>query len=522
MAGASPSAADLKAAIDRREVIPYFQPIVELRSGRLWGFEMLARWQHPQYGFVPPDKFIDLAEKSQLMEPLSDLLLEQACTSLAPSFPEHLTLSVNITPNQMHDCGLSARILTATQYAGFKPRQLVVEITETALLSDLETPIAIAKDLKQHGVRLALDDFGTGYSSLRYLNSLPLDEIKIDQSFVRSMNDQRESRKITAAVAGLGQSLGLIAIAEGIEDKVHADMLFYMGCELGQGYFYSRPVPFNEVHALIAKDALSAPPSSPLLASDMAANLEVAPALRLAQLQAIYDYVPLGLCFLDRDLRYISINKQFEEMLPSPPQPRLGKAVKEIAPLIFPRLEPYLRRALAGEPVYNLEVPYPSGKHPSEFNTFLMFCQPVLDEANEVVGISVALKDITAQKRAENELHEQKEHYQRPLELSPSYPFVADVQGNISWTGHQGLTASQPTDLLGRGWHNVVHPDDLSAVEEQWASDVRMGAPHDFQFRIRTANGEWHRVRSRAYPRRGDNGEITGWYGLVEDIDHPG
>ncbi len=520
MAAALISAADLRIAIDRREVIPYFQPIVELRSGRLWGFEMLARWQHTQYGLVSPDKFIDLAERSGLMEPLSHLLLEQACTALAPSFPAHLTLSVNITPSQMHDRGLSARILTAAEYAGFQPRQLVIEITETALLSDLEVPIAIAKDLKKHGVRIALDDFGTGYSSLRHLNSLPLDEIKIDQSFIRSMNDQRESRKITAAVAGLGQSLGLIAIAEGIENKMHVDMLFYMGCELGQGYFYSRPVPFNEVSALIAKNTLSAPPSSPLLASDMAANLEVAPALRLAQLQAIYDHVPLGLCFLDRDLRYISINKQFEEMLPSPPQPRLGKTVGEIAPLIFPRLEPYLRRALAGEPIYNLEIPYPSGKTPSELNTFLMFCQPVLDEANEVVGISVALKDITAQKRVETELHEQKEHYQRPLELSSSYPFVADAHGNMSWTAEQGLTGAKPGDLLGRGWHKVVHPDDLPVLEEQWASDVKAGTTHDFQFRIRTADGEWHLARSRANPRRGDNGEIIGWYGLLEDVDN--
>lgn len=398
MAAATLSAEDLRTAIEHREVVPYFQPIVELRSGRLWGFEMLGRWQHPEWGMIPPSQFIPLAETSGLMDRLSATLAEQAFESLSPIFPRHLTLSINVTPAQMRDRFLPKRIQAATDRTKFPASQLVVEITETALLKNLETAVAIANDFKAQGIKLALDDFGTGYSSLGYLNSLPLDEIKIDQSFVRGMNEHRESRKIAAAVAGLGQSLGLTTIAEGIEQKTHSDMLFYLGCELGQGYLYSRPIPIREVPMMIEKAALSSPPTSPLLAKEMAAQLEVAPALRLAQLQAIYDSAPIGLCFLNKELRYVSINKQFTDLAPNSVVPRLGRTVEEIQPLIFPKVEPYLRRALAGEATYNVEVALPPSANAPAGRTVLMFCHPVFDEASEVVGVSVAIRDITSYK----------------------------------------------------------------------------------------------------------------------------
>src|SRR5579862_677692 len=179
MAAASFTDDDLRNAIERREVVPYFQPIVELRSGRLWGFEVLARWQHPQLGVVPPDQFIHTAEASGLIEPLFEAVVTQAFSSMPASFPDHLTLSINVAPVQMRDLSVANRILSLATQTGFPLRQLVVEITETALLDNLDMCLAIAQALKTRNIRLALDDFGTGYSSLRHLNLLPLDEIKI-------------------------------------------------------------------------------------------------------------------------------------------------------------------------------------------------------------------------------------------------------------------------------------------------------------------------------------------------------
>lgn len=199
---------------------------------------MLSRWQYPQLGIVPPDQFIHLAERIGLIDPLFEAVVTQAFSAAPASFPDHLRLSINIAPSQMRDKSLAGRIFSMANRLGFPPRQLVVEITETALLDNLDTSLAIAEELKEHKIRLALDDFGTGYSSLRHLNSLPLDEIKIDQSFVRGMSEQRQTHKIAAAIAGLGHSMGLITVAEGVEDKNQVDMLCYLGCELGQGWFY--------------------------------------------------------------------------------------------------------------------------------------------------------------------------------------------------------------------------------------------------------------------------------------------
>ncbi len=297
MATGSFSAAELRNAIEHREIVPYFQPIVELRSGQLWGFEVLARWKHAQLDVVPPNQFIHLAESSGLIQPLFEAVVTEAFSAVAANFQQNLTLSINVEPVQMKDRSVAGRILHLAEHGGFPQRQLVVEITETALLDNLEVSRAIAEELKGHGIRLALDDFGTGYSGLRHLNSLPLDEIKIDRSFVRSMTAERESHKIVAAIAGLGQSMGLTVIAEGIEDKKHADMLFYLGCELGQGWLYGHPAPAEELPAMITRAVFATPAGSRRLASEMATHLEASPALRLSQLQAIYDGAPVDCAF---------------------------------------------------------------------------------------------------------------------------------------------------------------------------------------------------------------------------------
>src|SRR5271168_216756 len=204
---ADDDAKDLRRALENNEIVPYFQPLVELRTGFLRGFEALARWQHPQRGLIPPNEFIPLAEKSGLHGLLTGSLL-RAVFAAAKDIPSHLTISVNISLTQLTDLTLPRHVAAAARQANFPLDRLVLEITESALVGNTETAARITHELKENGSRLALDDFGTGYSSLRHLQLLPFDEIKIDASFVRSMNHTRESRKIAAAVVGLGNSLG--------------------------------------------------------------------------------------------------------------------------------------------------------------------------------------------------------------------------------------------------------------------------------------------------------------------------
>jgi EAL domain-containing protein (putative c-di-GMP-specific phosphodiesterase class I) len=233
---------DLRQAFDNDEFAPYFQPLVDLRSGHVHGFEVLARWERPVGGIGLPSTFIPLIERYGLMNNLSASLLIQAFGAVR-ELPTDFGLSVNLSPSQLHDRSLPDFIQRTAEEESFDLQRLTLELTESALVDDLDLAGAVAADLKRLGIRLALDDFGTGYSSLLHLQSLPFDELKVDSSFVRSMVHSRQSRKITAAVISLGLSLGLRTVAEGIEEQSQGNLLAWQGCNLGQGFLYGCPMP---------------------------------------------------------------------------------------------------------------------------------------------------------------------------------------------------------------------------------------------------------------------------------------
>src|ERR1700733_740495 len=273
----------LRRALDNNEIVPFFHPLVELRTGLLRGFEVLARWKHPLRGMVLPDDFIPLTEKTGLNGLLTGTLL-RAVFAATKDIPEHLTLSVNISLTQLSDPSLPRHIRFAADQANFPLRRLILEITESALVGNTAQASFIANQLKEQGSRLALDDFGTGYSSLRHLQALPFDELKIDASFVRSMTHTRESRKIAAAIIGLGNSLNLVTVAEGIENQTHADMLLWLGCDIGPGWLYGRPVPPEQLSEALAERLNPPPPAaeprSPATDASLPLPLEALPTQR--------------------------------------------------------------------------------------------------------------------------------------------------------------------------------------------------------------------------------------------------
>jgi len=386
---------DVRRAIESDAIVPCFQPIVELRTGRLAGFEVLARWAHPDHGLVLPENFIPLAEDNGLIGQLTQQILRKAFLT-ASVLPEPLFLAVNISPIQLCDVDLPRLIRETADEAGFSLQRLIVEITENALVSNLKGARRIAVELKAMGCRLALDDFGTGYSSLAHLQALPFSELKVDRSFVHSMTYERGSRKIVAAVVGLGYSLGMITVAEGVETREQADMLLWLGCELGQGWLFGRALPAENI-----PDIIAAAPR--MLSTQFSAegvriavsDLDALPAQRLAQLQAIYDGAPVGLCFLDRNLRYISLNRRLAQMNGASVEAHIGRTVSEMIPAVLPMIEPYLRRALNGEAIQNVKVRKPANKPDQAEQTVLLSYQPILDETKDVIGISVAVVDVT-------------------------------------------------------------------------------------------------------------------------------
>lgn len=247
---------ELRAAVAAKIIIPHYQPVVDLKSKRVIGFEALARWKSDKFGWIAPDVFITVAEEIGIISELGDQLLRQACLD-ARAWPPDLTLAFNISGIQLRDptCGL--RILAILAETGFSPRRLELEITETALVDNIKVAQNVTGQLRQVGVRIALDDFGTGYATLSQLLSLKLDRIKIDRSFVDRLGKDKESTTIVRAVLGLASGFELETTAEGIENDEQLAALNADGCLVGQGYLFSKAVPASEVHGLLESHQLN-------------------------------------------------------------------------------------------------------------------------------------------------------------------------------------------------------------------------------------------------------------------------
>jgi diguanylate cyclase (GGDEF)-like protein/PAS domain S-box-containing protein len=249
-------AAELLGGMERNELFLHYQPIVDIHSGAIVGIEALVRWQHPRRGFLPPDEFIPIAETTGLIAQLDKWVLNEACGQVAAWKSEHrcdesFYISVNVSGRHLQDRNLTRDVRDALAVSGLDAGSLVLEVTETALIDDVESATAILARLKEIGVRIAVDDFGTGYSSLTHLVKFPLDIVKIDKSFVDRVANGNGGDVMVRAVIDLSHKLGLATVAEGVEVDLQALALEDLACRWAQGYLYSRPVPAEDMAALL-------------------------------------------------------------------------------------------------------------------------------------------------------------------------------------------------------------------------------------------------------------------------------
>jgi EAL domain-containing protein (putative c-di-GMP-specific phosphodiesterase class I) len=237
---------DLRRGVREGQFVLHYQPQVD-GEGRMTGAEALVRWRHPHRGLVLPAEFIPLAEETGLIQPLGRWVLKTACAQLVAwsTRPDtaHLTMAMNVSAREFRHPDFVAGVLAAIEGSGADPRKLMLEFTESPLLENMEETIAKMTALRAGGEGLSLDDFGTGYSSLSYLKHLPLNQLKIDQSFVRDVLTDPNDAAIARTIMALGQTLGLAVIAEGVETEGQRDFLARQGCQAFQGYLFGRPGP---------------------------------------------------------------------------------------------------------------------------------------------------------------------------------------------------------------------------------------------------------------------------------------
>jgi diguanylate cyclase (GGDEF)-like protein len=242
---------DLRRALATGEFELHYQPLLNLASEQVTGFEALLRWRHPEQGLIPPAEFIPLAEEIGLIVPIGEWVLRQACRD-AVTWPNEIKVAVNLSPVQFKSRNLVASVFSALSVSQLPPSRLELEITETVLLDDSEAVLSMLHQIKALGVRISMDDFGTGYSSLSYLRSFPFDKIKIDRSFVRDLATRDDAVAIIRAVTGLSTSLGMATTAEGVETEAQLEHLRAEGCTEVQGYLISRAVPQEQVGEMLA------------------------------------------------------------------------------------------------------------------------------------------------------------------------------------------------------------------------------------------------------------------------------
>lgn len=247
---------DLKQAISRQELYLQYQPIINLATGKLSGFEALVRWKHPELGFVSPGEFIPIAEETGLIVPIGYWVLSQACQQLREwqqRFPESpdLTMAVNLSALQMKDPTLVTKVKEILQNTGLSGHKLKLELTETALIENVELAKQQLQQLKAHNIQLSIDDFGTGYSSLSYLQLFPVDGLKIDRSFVSAMTSNNHNVKIVQGVISLAHALDLDVVGEGVETNSQRQQLKGLGCEYGQGYYFAKPLGATDATQLL-------------------------------------------------------------------------------------------------------------------------------------------------------------------------------------------------------------------------------------------------------------------------------
>ena len=246
---------DIRVAIPNDEFVPFFEQQIDLATGELVGFEMLARWVSPVRGLISPDDFIPVAEETGMIGNLSMNIIRKAMLE-AKNWDPKLTMSVNISPVQLKDPWLAQKIMKLLVETGFPASRLEVEITESSLFKNLSLAQSTIISLKNQGISIALDDFGTGYSSLAHLRALPFDRIKIDRSFVSSMLENAESAAIVNAIVGLGSSLQVPITAEGVEDESINEKLRELGCSKGQGWLFGQPLNIDQVRVLLLQKNL--------------------------------------------------------------------------------------------------------------------------------------------------------------------------------------------------------------------------------------------------------------------------
>jgi PAS domain S-box-containing protein len=466
----------LRSAVRHDELALHYQPVVQFPDGAVVGFEALCRWQDAELGAVPPDRFITLAERDDLICDLGRWVLSTACAEAAGWQREHLGISVNVAARQLTDPRFVPDVVTALETSSFAPGRLTLEITETAALASMEAASAVLRTVHELGVRIALDDFGTGYSSLTMLQQLPVDVVKIDRSFVTRISTDARDAVLVRLVIDAAHTAGSQVCAEGVEELEQAEQLMAMGCDLGQGWLFGRPTP----RARGAEHDLGAYLSAPDIRS-AAARMPWAGSTELVLVSS------------EGRIKFASMSSQR----------MLGWTAQE---LVGADIDALLRPM----PLDEDETPSPGGSpgpvvrrvlhRDGEYRWLETTSRHLHDPAggDEVLTVS---RDVTATVQARAAADDVQALFRHAFDEAPTGMAITDLDGSFLRVNRAfaGLLGMCPEDLQDRTVESITHPDDR-LVDEQNVAELRRAEAesHDLYKRYLHRDGSAVPCRVRA------------------------
>jgi len=429
-------------------------------------------------------------------------LTREACAA-AVQWQGRFFLAFNVTPDQLLSDGLPEWLSAMASQTGFPLTRIQLEITESSLISDTSAAYRTLDRLNEIGVAISLDDFGTGYSSLARLEAFPFRKLKIDAQFVRGLEHDNRKRRIVSAVVGLGQSLDITVVAEGVETEAEATILRGLGCPLGQGWLFGKGVPATEAKQIYERLAETAAPRS---------VLDTSPFQQLHQLETLYDQAPVGLCFLDLHFRHVRANDIFAAMHGLTGRELEGKTIYDVMEgETVKRVEAVLSKALGPNPL-------PPQDYCMGEKEYRVFAQKVRDIGGENLGFSVVAVDVTEQNRVLRTLQQSEEHFRHAVELNPDIAWAATSQGDLYYISptFEDLPNDTMQERINR-WMAKMHPDDRVRVRSAWLEWISTDRPWEIKFRIARSDGTYREVLSRARAHVASNGTVLRWYGVISD-----